>query len=96
VLIPHSLSEAVANTVPALCAEYIEKINMGESVSNGPIAIIGPGAGLAESFLIWDGSEYVTHGSERGHSDFAPTDERQIRLLHHLLPRFGQMGVERE
>jgi glucokinase len=45
--------------------------------------------------LTWDGSEYVAHGSEGGHSDFAPTDERQIRLLDYLLPRFGHVGVER-
>jgi len=35
------------------------------------------------------------HGSEGGHSDFAPTDERPIRLLHYLLPRFGHVEVER-
>ena len=64
-------------------------------MAHGPIAIIAPGTGLGESFLTWDGSEYIAHGSEGGHSDFAPTDERQIRLLHYLLPRFGHVGVER-
>jgi len=70
-------------------------INKGEPVADGPIAIVAPGTGLGESFLTWDGSEYIAHGSEGGHSDFAPTDERQIRLLHYLLPRFGHVGVER-
>ena len=51
--------------------------------------------GLGESFLTWDGSQYLAHGSEGGHSDFAPTVERQIRLLRYLLPRFGHVGVER-
>lgn len=64
-------------------------------MANGPIAIVAPGTGLGESFLTWDGSQYIAHGSEGGHSDFAPTDERQIRLLHYLLPRFGHVGVER-
>jgi len=50
---------------------------------------------LGESFLTWNGSQYVAHSSEGGHSDFAPTDERQIRLLRYLLPRFGHVGVER-
>jgi glucokinase len=45
--------------------------------------------------LTWDGGQYVAHGSEGGHSDFAPTDARQIRLLEYLLPRFGHVGVER-
>jgi glucokinase len=87
--------EAVARAVPALRAEDMITINKGEPVANGPIAIIAPGTGLGESFLTWDGSEYIAHGSEGGHSDFAPTDERQIRLLHYLLPRFGHVGVER-
>jgi glucokinase len=87
--------EAVALAVPALRAEDVITINKGEPVSNGPIAVIAPGTGLGESFLTWDGSEYLAHGSEGGHCDFAPTDERQIRLLGYLLPRFGHVGVER-
>jgi glucokinase len=87
--------EAVARAVPALRAEDVVTINKGEPVTNGPIAIIAPGTGLGESFLTWDGSQYIAHGSEGGHSDFAPTDERQIRLLRYLLPRFGHVGVER-
>lgn len=87
--------EAVAGAVPALRAEDVITIHKGEAVVNGPIVIIAPGTGLGESFLTWDGSQYVAHGSEGGHSDFAPTDERQIRLLHYLLPRFGHVGVER-
>jgi len=87
--------EAVARAVPALRTEDVMTINKGEPVRNGPIAIIAPGTGLGESFLTWDGSEYVAHGSEGGHSDFAPTDERQIRLLGYLLPRLGHVGVER-
>ena len=87
--------EAVARAVPALRAEDVITINKGEAVSNGPVAVIAPGTGLGESFLTWDGSEYLAHGSEGGHCDFAPTDERQIRLLGYLLPRFGHVGVER-
>jgi|HubBroStandDraft_6_1064221.scaffolds.fasta_scaffold01330_8 glucokinase len=87
--------EAVARAVPALRAQDMITINQGEPVANGPIAVIAPGTGLGESFLTWDGSQYLAHGSEGGHSDFAPTDERQIRLLHYLLPRFGHVGVER-
>src|SRR5262249_21970582 len=87
--------EAVARAVPALRAEDLITINKGEPVANGPIAIIAPGTGLGESFLTWEDSQYVAHGSEGGHSDFAPTDERQIRLLQYLLPRFGHVGFER-
>lgn len=87
--------EAVARAVPVLRAADLVTINEGEPVQNGTIAIIAPGTGLGESFLTWDGSRYVAHSSEGGHSDFAPTDERQIRLLSYLLPRWGHVGVER-
>jgi glucokinase len=87
--------EAVALSVPALRPQDILTINKGEPVENSPIAIIAPGTGLGESFLTWDESQYVAHGSEGGQSDFAPTDERQIRLLQYLLPRLGHVGVER-
>jgi glucokinase len=87
--------EAVALSVPALRPQDVLTINKGQAVANGPIAVIAPGTGLGESFLTWNGSNYIAHGSEGGHSDFAPTDERQIRLLQYLLPRFGHVGVER-
>jgi glucokinase len=87
--------EAVARSVPVLRATDLVTINEGEPVQKAPIAIIAPGTGLGESFLTWDGSQYVAHSSEGGHVDFAPTDERQIRLLRYLLPRFGRVGLER-
>jgi glucokinase len=87
--------EAVARALPALPGEDMITINKGESATNGPIAVVAPGTGLGESFLTWDGSQYVAHGSEGGHSDFVPTDEGPIRLLQYLLPRFGHVSVER-
>jgi glucokinase len=87
--------EAVARSVPVLQAADLVTINEGQPVVNGPIAVIAPGTGLGESFLTWNGSQYVAHGSEGGHSDFAPTDERQIHLLKYLLKRFDHVGVER-
>src|ERR1700739_4826385 len=87
--------EAVARAVPVLRDADKLTINEGEPVQHGPLAIIAPGTGLGESFLTWDGSQYVAHGSEGGHSDFAPTDQLQIRLLGYLLPRWGHVGVER-
>jgi len=87
--------EAVARSVPVLRSEDLITINEGDPIQNGPIAIIAPGTGLGESFLTWDGSKYVAHSSEGGHSDFAPTNEPQLRLLHYLLPRWGHVGVER-
>ena len=86
--------EAVARAVPILRPSDVQTINAAEPVPMGAIAVIAPGTGLGESFLTWDGLRYVAHGSEGGHSDFAPTDERQIRLLEYMLKKFDHVSFE--
>lgn len=86
--------EAVARAVPFLRPIDIRTLNAGESVAQGPIAVIAPGTGLGESFLTWDTSGYLAHSSEGGHSDFAPTGERQIRLLEYMLRNFDHVSFE--
>jgi len=87
--------EAVARSVPVLQGADLVTLNEGQPIATGPIAVIAPGTGLGESFLTWDGSKYLAHSSEGGHSDFAPTDARQIHLLEYLLRRFDHVAVER-
>jgi glucokinase len=87
--------EAVARAIPILRPIDVSTLNPGQPVPNGAIGVVAPGTGLGESFLTWDGSKYVPHSSEGGHADFAPTDERQIGLLRHLLERFDHVAVER-
>lgn len=87
--------EAVARAVPILRPIDVATLNVGQAVPNGAIAVIAPGTGLGESFLTWDGSKYVSHSSEGGHADFAPTNDRQIGLLKYLLKHFDHVSVER-
>jgi len=87
--------EAIALAVPRLVPGDLVTLNAGSAVAGGAIAIIAPGTGLGESFLTWDGARYVAHASEGGHSDFAPTDALQRRLLEYLQGRFEHVGVER-
>jgi glucokinase len=87
--------EAVARAVPVLRPIDFVTLNEGQPVPKGTIAVIAPGTGLGESFLTWDESQYLAHSSEGGHSDFAPTDQRQIHLLEYMLERFDHVGVER-
>jgi glucokinase len=86
--------EAIARAVPILRPSDVDTINIGEPVAKGAIAVIAPGTGLGESFLTWDGSGYLAHSSEGGHSDFAPTDERQIHLLEYMLKLFDHVSFE--
>src|SRR3989449_3991718 len=87
--------EAVARAIPVLRPGDVHTLNAGQTVPNGAIGVVAPGTGLGESFLTWDGSKYVSHSSEGGHADFAPTDERQIGLLRYMLERFEHVGIER-
>lgn len=86
--------EAIAGAIPILRASDVCVLNAGQPVPKGAIGVIAPGTGLGESFLTWDGSHYVAHNSEGGHADFAPTEERQIGLLRHMLERFDHVSVE--
>jgi glucokinase len=87
--------EAVARAIPLLQPGDVTTLNVGQPIPGGAIAVVAPGTGLGQSFLTWDGSKYLPHSSEGGHSDFAPTDDRQIGLLKYLLERFDHVAVER-
>jgi len=66
---------------------------------DAPIACIGAGTGLGECFLTPDiDGTYTCFPSEGGHAEFAPRDEIEVELLHHLKERFVQrhrISVER-
>lgn len=49
--------EAVARAVPHLLPEETVEINAGTAVEHGAIAVLAPGTGLGEAFLIWGGQK---------------------------------------
>ena len=55
-------------------------------------AIIAPGTGLGEAFIV-NGQTIVT--SEGGHSDFAPTSEKEILLWRFLRAKYDHVSYER-
>jgi glucokinase len=69
--------QAIAHAVPHLQADELRNVKPGRAQPRGAMAVIAPGTGLGEAFLIWNGSEYVACPSEGGHADFAPGDELQ-------------------
>jgi glucokinase len=87
--------EAIAGAMVVLESPDLHSLNAGEPVAGGALAVIAPGTGLGEAFLIWDGTRYRAFPSEGGHADFAPTTELQAGLLAHLMKRFDRVSVER-
>lgn len=59
------------------------------------IALLAPGTGLGEAFLIFDGGRYIPVASEGGHVDFAPTNDEEVKLWRYLHRRFGHVSPEK-
>lgn len=87
--------KAIAYAVPHLLPTEQHSIHAGTPERNGPIAIVAPGTGLGEAFLIWNSDSYIACSSEGGHASFSPTDERQAGLRQYLAGRFGNVSFER-
>ncbi|MFZ1397664.1 MAG: glucokinase [Candidatus Promineifilaceae bacterium] len=87
--------EAIATAVPHLQANDLATINDGTPTPGGAIAVIAPGTGLGEAFLIWDGQRYQAHPSEGGHATFAPTNADQRAMQAYLETKFNHISFER-
>jgi glucokinase len=87
--------EAIAHAVPHLRRDETAEINRGKVAEQAPIAVLAPGTGLGEAFLIWSGRHYIPCPSEGGHADFAPTNDSQAGLRAYLTERFGRATYER-
>lgn len=86
---------AIAYGVPYLEKADLHILNAGHAVQEGAIAVVAPGTGLGEAFLIWQGQRYYAHMSEGGHADFAPADTLQLELLRYLHMRYKHVSFER-
>ena len=88
---------AIAHAVPYLTEQDLEPLN-GELIDRTlgkNKAVLAPGTGLGEAFLIYaDGKHHVV-ASEGGHVDFAPKSLFEIELLKHLLGKFNHVSYER-
>jgi glucokinase len=57
-----------------------EVLRAGRSNATGNQCLIAPGTGLGEAGLFWDGTQHHPFACEGGHTDFAPSDEREWAL----------------
>ena len=89
--------EAIAHSVPYLSAQHLETLNgeLGERTMGQNKAVIAPGTGLGEAFLVHVKDLYHVVASEGGHADFAPKSLFEIEFLKHLLGKFKHVSYER-
>ena len=82
--------EAVAWGIPALAPEDLHVLHAGERGAAGNACVVAAGTGLGEAGMFWDGRCHRPFATEGGHTDFAPSDEREYALLRHLQARYGR------
>lgn len=87
--------EAIATAVPHLGPADLVTINEGRVDPHGAIAVIAPGTGLGEAFLVWNGRRHRAYPSEGGHASFAPRTEIQRDLLAYLDAHLDHVSFER-
>jgi glucokinase len=87
--------EALAFAIPHLGDSDLYTLNQGQPVANGALAVVAPGTGLGEAFLIWDGLRYRPFASEGGHANFAPANQQEQGLLDYLWKKYDHVSFER-
>ncbi len=86
---------AFAVAIPFLKDKDLHMLKQGQEAAKGAKALVAPGTGLGEAYLVWDGNVYLACPSEGGHADFAPRNSLESGLLHYLWERQGHVSYER-
>ncbi len=73
----------------------LHPLNRGVATASAVIAVLAPGSGLGEAFLVEHNGVYLPCSSEGGHASFAPRNAEQIELLVFMLKRYAHVSVER-
>ncbi len=85
---------AIAHAIPTLQTTDLKTLNAGTASPGGTKAVIAPGTGLGEAFLVWDGARYLAQASEGGHVDFAAPTPELAGLAPYLRDRYDHVSYE--
>ncbi|WP_322405164.1 glucokinase [Massilia luteola] len=86
---------ALAMALPGFKPEDLLQIGGGKPVANAVSGVLGPGTGLGVSGVIPTLDGFVTLGSEGGHVNFAPADEREFAILQYAWREWQHVSNER-
>lgn len=85
---------ATAMGVPQLVPADLRLINQGQRQDGAAVAVLAPGSGLGEAFLVFPCGTMHPCASEGGHVSFAPRNEEQMELLTFMRKRHAHVSVE--
>ncbi len=86
---------ALAMSLPKLSSADLLQVGGGVPAANAVIGVLGPGTGLGVSGVIPTLDGFVTLGSEGGHVNFAPSDEREYAILQYAWKEWPHVSNER-
>jgi len=92
----HLINDLVATAFGAVHLPLTElcSLQAGREDAQAVQAVIAPGSGLGEGFLLpWEG-RYLPCASEGGHASFAPRDALQVELLAFMQRERRHVSVE--
>jgi glucokinase len=86
---------ALAMALPGFKPDDLLQIGGGKPQPHAVAGVLGPGTGLGVSGVIPTVDGFVTLGSEGGHVNFAPADEREFAILQYAWREWPHVSNER-
>jgi glucokinase len=86
---------ALAMALPGFQPKDLLQIGGGAPQTHAVSGVLGPGTGLGVSGVIPTIDGFVTLGSEGGHVNFAPSDEREFAILQYAWREWKHVSNER-
>jgi len=86
---------ALAMALPGLQANDVLQIGSGKPAPHAVAGVLGAGTGLGVSGVIPTADGFITLGSEGGHVNFAPADEREFAILQYAWREWPHVSNER-
>ena len=86
---------ALAMALPGFRPDQLMQVGGGKPQPNAVAGVLGPGTGLGVSGVIPTLDGFVTLGSEGGHVNFAPADEREFAVLQLAWREWKHVSNER-
>jgi glucokinase len=86
---------SLAMALPGFRPEDLMQVGGGAPAQHAVSGVLGPGTGLGVSGVIPTVDGFVTLGSEGGHVNFAPADEREFAILQYAWREWQHVSNER-